>query len=222
MTEKEIKRMARTIHRQYKDIDSYKELRRVAESEGYTVIEFRRVNNSLDVSTVINALHLNEVVRRERGFTYSDANYRLIFIYEDLTDQEKRIVLLHELCHIWLGHMATPVTIGFDVRQEHEANELGHYLMYSGVSIKMDSFLSRHRRLSIACLIAMMFFLSGLFGYRQYKKQQTYYGNYYVTENGAKYHLKNCITIRGSKLRRLTKEDIESGNYKACGVCLPQ
>ena len=56
---------------------------------------------------------------------------------------------------------------------------------------------------------------------KKYHDRKIYEGNYYVTVHGEKYHLRNCMTIEGHYVRRLTKKDIESGEYEPCSVCIP-
>ena len=57
---------------------------------------------------------------------------------------------------------------------------------------------------------------------KEYHDRQLYEGEYYVTMHGEKYHLENCVTIQEHETRRLTKEDVESGKYEPCSVCLPE
>jgi hypothetical protein len=54
-------------------------------------------------------------------------------------------------------------------------------------------------------------------------QSQLYYGEYYVSKNGTKYHEKDCMTIKDrSHTRRLTEKDYYSGEYEHCQVCLPE
>ena len=53
-------------------------------------------------------------------------------------------------------------------------------------------------------------------------RNNSYYGEYYITENGTKYHEKDCMIIKDkNNTQRLTKSDYESGDYEPCQVCLP-
>jgi hypothetical protein len=54
-------------------------------------------------------------------------------------------------------------------------------------------------------------------------QSRSYYGEYYVSKSGTKYHEKDCMTIKGrSNVRRLTEKDYYSGDYEPCHVCLPE
>ena len=53
-------------------------------------------------------------------------------------------------------------------------------------------------------------------------QENRYYGDYYVTISGQKYHTKECFTISGSEsAHRITKAEHESGQYSSCSICLP-
>ena len=78
----------------FKNID-YDALKTVAEKEGFTVIEFNSAANDDDVQTVIKNLDLSKQIENSRGFTYADSQNRLVFINEDLTAEEKLMVISH-------------------------------------------------------------------------------------------------------------------------------
>ena len=56
------------------------------------------------VETVVHALGLEERIARSNGSIYIDRNYRLLFVNESLTDQEKILVMAHEEGHYYCGH----------------------------------------------------------------------------------------------------------------------
>ncbi len=52
--------------------------------------------------------------------------------------------------------------------------------------------------------------------------EKTYYGEYYVTETGSKYHEKNCMFVKDkNSVCRLIEEEFQSGDYEPCKTCLP-
>ena len=54
------------------------------------------------------------------------------------------------------------------------------------------------------------------------EKEKHYYGTYYITESGNKYHERNCIFVKDkTNIRRMTVEEFESGEYEPCAICLP-
>ena len=201
---------------------NFSALKRAAENIGYTIVEYNAILNDGDVKEIIDCLKLEELILRSRGFTYVDRNYRLIFINEDLNEDEKLLVLAHELGHIECEHFNMSSIIGNDVRQEYEANEFSHYLLVQNKLQKMISLIFCHKRkvLIVGLLLFITLLIFSLF--HVIKKEKSYIGNYYITSTGNKYHKKDCIFVKErTTFQRLTKEEFENGNYQACDMCLP-
>ncbi|MDO5478956.1 MAG: ImmA/IrrE family metallo-endopeptidase [Clostridia bacterium] len=204
-----------------KKID-YKSLEDAASFMGYDVVEYNRDTNNEDVETVIQNLMLVEMVRKSRGFTYADDKYRLIFICESLNEEEKLLVIAHELGHIAMGHLSEGMILGKDVRDEYEANEFAHYLLNRKMTDKCKSFAVRHKKGAvIAGLIAVVIVFISVF--LMITGDKGYYGDYYITSSGFKYHKKECIFVKDKKnVRRIRVEEFETGEYEPCGMCLPE
>lgn len=151
MASKEIKSKVSELVKKHgiKTVD-YDSLSTVAEKSGYTVVEFSAYNEG-DVKELIEALGLEDRVRQSRGFTYASSEHRLIFVNEDLSEDEKTIVLAHELGHVKLGHLQTAPIIGKDVTDEYEANEFAQELINTPKSI---AGLSKKTWLIIAAVAA--------------------------------------------------------------------
>lgn len=108
---------------------------------GYTVVFFHTASNEPEVDVLIQRLDLLALVCTQRGFTFANDKYRLVFVNDDLSEEEKLVVLAHEIGHIYLRHVTRASIIGNDVIEEHEANEFSHYLLYKS-----------NRALIIACV----------------------------------------------------------------------
>lgn len=200
----------------------YSSLSAAVEKLGFTVIEFNHILNSTEVQSLIDSLKLSDAVLRTRGFSYADSKFRLVFVHEDLTDEEKTIVLAHEAGHIVLGHLSSASIIGRDVREEFEANEFAHFLLNRTVFDVMDSFVARHKKAFCLAAIVLLFAGALTVGILHINRQAQYYGEYYITDTGNRYHEKECIFIKDkSNVQRLTKEQFESGEYERCHTCLP-
>jgi hypothetical protein len=165
---------------------------------------------------------LQEYVSHSKGFTYADKNYRIVFIHEDLNEEEKTKILAHENGHIYLGHFSSSQVIGKDVQEEYEANEFAHYLQTDSVSTKLKANIVKHKKTYIVLVSVLLVFaiIAAVVGYIENEKQ--YYGEYYITETGNKYHERDCIFVKDkNNIRRLTVEQFEAGEYEPCGTCLP-
>ena len=91
---------------------------------------FNAVSNSKDISELATLLGVGEYLLSSKGFTYADNNSRIVFLNEDLSEEERVYVLLHEQGHIFCRHLCEGNILGNDVVQEHEANEFVHFVLY--------------------------------------------------------------------------------------------
>ena len=193
----------------------------VFERQGFTIIPFNPVVNDPDVETVICSLGLQDMVAQTNGFLYVDENYRLVFVNEKLSEEEKLLVLAHEQGHYYCGHMNFVTRLGRSVEEEFEANEFAHYLLRRTASDRVREWIRRHRVRIVVMLVLMFLIAGGIWLYRDYRERRLYEGEYYVTMHGEKYHVRNCVVIEGHPVRRLEKKDVESGKYEPCSLCLP-
>lgn len=223
MTNREIQKKVKQFKRKFGLLDcNYAALEKATEKQGYTIVEFNHISNNESVRTLVDSLGLQEYVSHSKGFTYADKNYRIVFIHEDLNEEEKTKVLAHENGHIYLGHFSSSQVIGKDVQEEYEANEFSHYLQTDSVATKMQNGFIKHKKICLV-VVAIAFVLAialAIFGYIEKEKQ--YYGEYYITETGNKYHERDCIFVKDkNNTQRLTVEQFESGEYSPCATCLP-
>lgn len=186
-------------------------------AQGFTIIEFNGISDNRDVNDLVGALQLQEHIRNEKCFTYQNDKYRLIFLHEDLNEDERTVVLAHEEGHIWNGHMTQDSVFGAYVLQEYEANEFAHYLLADKTG--------QRKRIRISGAVCALLLIIGI-GTGAYLKQQNdkavYTDNFYRTETGTKYHLRDCMYIKDkTDVYRLTLEEFESGKYEPCGACIP-
>lgn len=193
-------------------------LKRILEQMGYTIAEF---GSSEASDTIISELRLRSYADSTRGFTYADSNYRIVFVDENLSEDEKRIVLAHETGHILCGHFGMVPVIGNDVMEEYEANEFVHWLLNPNIFVRAKAGIVRHKIMTLICVaVLVVLTISGIV-VAKIAEDKIYYGDYYVTESGSKYHLSDCRIIRDkTNTRRLTYEDMEEGKYEPCEVCL--
>lgn len=195
---------------------------KIIKKQGYTVVFFNTEYNDPDVSNLINALNVEGYINTCKGFTYADNKYRIVFINEDLSAEEKALVLAHEEGHIFMKHFSEVPIVGRDVIQEHEANEFAHYILYPTVVQKTSGKLRAHKRITLAVIAAIILCAAGIFTYCEVSKQRSYYGEYYITESGNKYHKEGCIFVKNkNNSRRMTKKEFESGEFTPCEMCLP-
>lgn len=196
-------------------------LENVFRLQGFTIIEYNPVLNDEDVTTVVHNLGLEEMISHSTGFLYMDAHYRLLFVNEKLSTAERMLVYAHEEGHYYCGHTSSNPVVGHNVTEEHEANEFAHFLLCKTPKEVFIKTIAKHIKQIIIGLIVAGLIIGGCIATKEYHDNLIYEGEYYVTMHGEKYHRKNCVTIQGHEIRRLTKEDIKAGNFEPCSVCQP-
>lgn len=186
-------------------------------AQGYTLVEFNSIENKENVASLIGALQLEDQIAQSKCFTYQNDKYRIVFIHEDLNDEERTIVLAHEEGHIWNGHMSSNNVLGTDVVQEYEANEFAHHLLKDKTGKKKRTKVT----VVILTLILLLTVGTGMF-LKQNHDKAVYTDDLYRTETGGKYHVRDCMYIKDkTNVYRLTQEEFDSGEYEPCGACKP-
>ncbi len=184
------------------------------EEQNYEVVDLNRDE------PILSRLGLPDAVTAQESFVYRNGNTRLLFVSEKLDGEELGYVFAHELGHILLGHLELEM-FASGVRQEYEANEFAHHLLHPSLSVRCRALIGRHKRLAV-CIAAFLLCMGlATAGIRYAQIQDSYFGEYYVTQSGNRYHRKDCPVIRNkTNLQRLTKEKAEK--YQPCSVCLPE
>ena len=218
-----IKAKAKAFLNEYKLNEvTLQDLRKIITGQGYTIIEFNRIFNDENVTKLIEALGVGEIADKSRGFTYADKQRRLVFVDEDLSDDEKRLVLAHEEGHIYCEHLSSCPIIGKDVIEEHEANEFTHYILNVSTVQKTANLIKNHKKIIGIAGVVLIASAISLIVFNTIRKEQNYYGEYYLTSTGNKYHEEQCIFVKDkTTTRRMTVEEFESGEYDRCAICLP-
>ncbi len=82
--------------------------------------------------------------------------------------------------------------------------------------------VKKHKKLVILVCVCVLVAVIGVTVFSIVSKENSYYGEYYVTSTGSKYHEKDCIFVKDkTNVRLLTKEEFENGDYEPCETCLP-
>ena len=176
------------------------DIKNLCKDYGYDVVEYGSPSS----------MHLMDElgIRPAQALTYCQGSIHLVFVDRSLDDNEKRLVLAHELGHIVSGHLFNPGEKDYNIQQEYEANEFAHYLMNPGKITQLSVWLLRRWKIIAAVAAAV---LIGVFVWENIDV------GYYVTKTGTKYHRRNCEYVKGKwDVKRIFNVD----GYEPCSVCI--
>lgn len=220
-----IRKTAYTVLRKHKIINpSLDDLVNISKELGFEVIDYSKSFIESSSEVLIHELGLESFAKNAKSFLYQNNNIKLIFLCETMDAKEKLYALAHELGHIYCGHLKNGSCYKeADVEEEHEANEFAHYLLYPGWGKKAMLAVCRHKIISILVAVIIICCIISISIITQVQLNKSYYGKYYITENGEKYHKKDCLIIKDkTNTHRLTIEEYETGEYEPCQICLPE
>ncbi len=194
----------------------------IVDQQGFEILEYSQLDESDSVWGIIKNLGLTQYAKSGKAFAYQHGNTKIVFLCEELTADEKLYALAHEEGHILCGHLGSNVNNSSSVEQEKLANEIAHYLLHPPLIVRLQIKILERKKLAIIILVSLICGTLIFTSVSLILRNNNYYGEYYITENGTKYHEKDCMIIKDkNNTHRLTKSDYESGEYEPCQVCLP-
>ncbi len=188
---------------------------------GYELIDFDPEGPSESLSLLTEKLEIRPWVLQQNAFTYRKGSLRLVFVRESLGTEEKKLALAHELGHILCGHMDGAGLTGGSAAEEFEANEFVHALFSPSLPLRVRNGFLNHKARFLAAAAAVIVLAAGALYLADSLSAAGYYGEYYVTTGGSRYHTRDCQVIRSrTNVSRLTVEQYESGRYTPCLLCI--
>mgnify|MGYP000944612150 FL=1 len=101
-----VQREARTFLSQFhRRPFTVSDLEKALQEQGFSLVEYSRISNGKEVTTLLTSLRLFDYAARQSAFTYQDPHLRIVFMQENLSQQEQIILLSHELGHILCRHL---------------------------------------------------------------------------------------------------------------------
>jgi len=189
------------------------DLEKALQEQGFSLVEFSRLSNCKEVSTLLTSLQLVNYASGLSAFTYQDANLRIVFLQENLSQHEQMILLSHELGHILCGHLNRAATTGpgSGILEEQEANDFSARLMRYNETCR-----PRRTAMLIALCLAVLVLAAVVTVGAVHRENPTVY----LTESGQCYHKADCKYIVGKdNTTAVTLRQAKSSGYDACTWC---
>lgn len=219
----------RVIQAKVKDMLSHYKLSKVTldnlvyiiEDQGFEIIEYVVGEDSL-ANHLIERLGLTNYSRANKAFAYQCGISKFIFISEDMSAIEKLYALAHEIGHLFCGHLKEG-NVDFSVEEEYEANEFAHAILHPRMWGHIVQWIREHKKVVCIGTLILVVACVWVIGIVYNERQHSYYGEYYITDSGHKYHEVECIFVKDkNNVKRLTKENYYSSEYEPCQICLPE
>lgn len=179
-----------------------------AEGIGYRVYFF----NGSDARDVFSFYGLPSAALQSQAFTISEPE-RVVFIDGRESIYNQRLLLLHELGHILLGH------IGYgdiDLRDKHLLEIEADTFIYAVISEKKMPY----KKIAVAIIAALLVFSAGAATNYSYIKTTDNSNNVIITHTGQAYHQEGCISINNKDYIYIPQSEAEK-IYASCGICNP-
>lgn len=203
---------------------SFEELSKVAVKLNYKI--FRPKNAE---SKVLLALDLQTEFKTLSAFTFAKDNVKYIFIRSDVPNEVAAVLLLHELSHIYLGHLEKSTMPAASDEAEAE-------LFVSYVSKKI--FDKRIKITILNCVVCALTAIALIISVHNSQTQNSIIEIstttvntetnadqnenseiVVVTKTGEKYHKPNCYHVIGSDVIELTIDEAQNAGYEPCKDC---
>lgn len=183
-------------------------IKNIIRGQGFHIVYYSRSCNDEPAERLLTNLGLKDYSRKVTSFIHMDDDNKLVFVLEDLTEDDQLVRLLHEEAHIFDDHRFKRGVIDYtDTQKEDFANAFAGYVLSSKTNKRTRIIAIAAICLSLAAVACYMF--ATLPG-RQHV---------YITRDGDKYHNRDCQYVEGKDLAELTVQEAIEAGYEPCSVC---
>ena len=207
---------------------TYHDLQELTKRQGFHPYEFRP---GLERDIMLFRKLQSEIEAKIlTSFTYCSNNNKYVFVKQQITEEEKKHLLMHENIHIFVGDLKTPGVIS--VTNEKRTAET-HFIVdlilnYKKIIISLITALT-------ICVTATSFAVTHFFIdrilYASNKAESSetdfvqetlppHSQTVYITPAGHKYHKASCPMLEGTKIP--IEKSTAAKTYAPCKICNPQ
>lgn len=214
---------------------SYENLHEIIFDKGFKVICYKKYNYSDELRLLIDKLDIEKEIQEKDCFFLIKDNLKLIFLNDDVSDDDKYILLSHEIGHIFDERILESEITYSNAQRENYANEFSHYLHNPSVIIKPISLILKK---PLMCSLILIIVLVSSFGnslmvnkvdVANYTSTPMAINNsttlqpnmYYVTSSGEKYHRSFCKHVKYKiNITEYPLDEAISMGYLPCLDCI--
>ena len=213
---------------------SFEELQKVAVKLGYKVYSPYGLDD-----LVLIELNVVEVYQANSAFCFADDDVKYIFIHPDLPNEIAASLMLHELAHIYLGHLKNSAMVVdsneaeaklfascvlktiFDKRALFTALN-GILCALTAVMLAVSALNSQHQEPIAEVDTTTISAITSVANTETSVEQGESSEIVVITKSGKKYHKPDCYHVVGSDVAELTIAEAEDAGYEPCKDCFPQ
>jgi len=214
-------------------LNNYDNLLEIIENYHFTLIKYKKHKNSLYVSELIEKLGVKTLAEYKDSFLYVSNNFKLLFLNENVSYEDKCSLLRHELGHICDPELKNVSLNSSKIKNEEFANDFSCYAREPGVFFKLRIFAARKWKV-VVCAIVFLVCALGLFFMIAPKTEQAVQstassGNVYeisadasyTPQSAKRYHKRTCFTVKNkTNLTKYTKDEAVNAGYTPCLICI--
>lgn len=214
-------------------LDNFDELLQIIEGYHFTLIKYKKHNNSVYVSELFEKLGVKREMEYRDSFLYVSDSFKFLFLNEDISYEDKCSLLRHELGHICDPEFKSNDLNCSKVKKEEFASDFSCYVKSPGTFFKLYIFMARKWKVIVSTAVLTVCVLGLLFVFKprtaQLVQPATSSENvyeissnaYYTTQSGKRYHKRTCITVKNkTNLTKYTKEEAVKAGYTPCLICI--
>ena len=216
-------------------LNYYNDLKRIIESNQFTIIEYKKHTNQEHVCELIKRLGVENEIEQNDSFLYVKNNLKFLFINSEVSEEDKCSLLRHELGHIYDSDLKNDDINYSKIKKEEFANEFSFYIKNPSIGFKLKVLVMKKWSLLVSiimlivCVLGLSFMVNSIIikPTKSVTTDATISENsnstYYVTSAGKKYHRKHCVAIKyKNNLTEIKLYDAISNGYKPCMICNPE
>ena len=208
--------------------------------QGFHIQKYSHIENTSQIEILLRNLDVFEFSKTVPSFTFIDDKFKIVFMLENLSEDEEYLLLCHELGHIICDNPSKGVVASNHIVEECDAAEFAHCLRNPGILHKAAVFVKTYGiKLAAALILVLCMIPTALLLNTKPSDQSTtanianitavnnqvseleIHEYFYITPKGNRYHLIDCIHVKDKDNLMMVPEKVAFKlGYTPCKNCL--